>query len=112
MLYATPALVAPTLIAVVLISVVSLRLKAVVAALLLTTANSTVPALSIANTVSRAATLLEVPSVAVNGTTTDTAAGTVRVLTVPLDKVLLRKSKAVGLSVKVRAFVATEAVMG
>jgi len=76
----------------------------------LATANSTVPALSNAITYNLDKVALIVPRVAVLGTTTEIAAETVRVFTVPLVIGVERKSKAQGLSVTVRALDAAEAV--
>jgi hypothetical protein len=53
-----------------------------------------------------------VPNVAVEGTTTDIAELTVLRLTVPLVKVELRKSNAIGFKVAVKALEATDAVIG
>ena len=79
---------------------------------MLTTASSTVPELSIAMTAIRDLLADTVPSVDPLDTVTEMAVDTVRVLTVPLDNVELRKSNTVGFSVTVNAFVATDAVIG
>src|SRR3569832_2484138 len=101
--------VAAALIAVVEISVVSFLFLSPAR---LTTASSTVPALSCASRINRAACPDFVPSVAVDGTVTEIGAETERVLTVPLLSAEERKSSVVGLSVKVSALVATDAVTG
>ena len=78
---------------------------------MLTTASSTVPALSRANTTMRLCVADNVPRVDPDDTVTDMADVTDLDTTVPLVKVEDRKSKVVGLSVTVRALAATAAVI-
>src|SRR5574340_24600 len=96
------------LIAVVEISVVSSRLFPPAR---LATASSTVPALSSANRTSRADMALAVPRVAPDGTTSDSAEETLRVLTVPLHNVAERKSSEVGFRFRVNALADTLALI-
>ena len=91
------------------ISVVSSRL---VPPDILTTASSTVPALSRASKTSLDCCADTVPKVAVLGTTTEIAAATVLVLIVPEVSGVFLKFSIVGFKVQVNALVATEAVMG
>ena len=95
--------------AVVLINPVSVRS---LPPAMLTTASSTVPALSRANTTMRLCVAAIVPSVDPDDTTTDIADEINRDTTVPLVKVADRKSKVVGFSVTVRALAAAVAVIG
>ena len=78
----------------------------------MTTASSTVPALSSAITTSLDWTVDTVPRVAVLGTTTEIAVATVLVLIAPEVKGVALKFSIVGFRVTVNALVATEAVMG
>lgn len=79
---------------------------------MLTTASSTVPALSRANTTMRLCVAATVPSVDPDDTVTDMADVIDRDTTVPLVKVEDRKSKVVGFSVTVSALADTVAVIG
>jgi hypothetical protein len=107
--YTTVAKSADVDMVVVLIRVVSSKF---IELAWLTTASSTVPALSIANTIIRFKTPLVVPKVAPDGTTTEIGEDTVLVLTVPLPIVELRKDNPVTFNVTVSALAATEAVIG
>ena len=78
---------------------------------MLTTASSTVPALSRANTTMRLCTAETVPKVDPDDTTTETGDEITRDTTVPLVKVADLKSSVVALSVTVRALAATDAVI-
>ena len=94
--------------AVVLINPVSVRL---LPPAMLTTASSTVPALSIAKTTIRLCCADIVPRVDPDDTTTDIADEINRDTTVPLVKVADLKSNVVGFSVTVSALVAAVAVI-
>ena len=94
--------------AVVLINPVSVKL---LPPEMLTTASSTEPALSRANTTMRLCTADTVPSVDPDDTVTDMADATDRDTTAPLVKVEDRKSKVVGFNVTVSALAATVAVI-
>lgn len=107
--YATLADVAPELIVVVVINDVSSRLTL---PFMFATANSTVPALSKANTMIRCCCPLIVPKLAPDGTTKEIGEATVLVLTVPLLSVELRNVTVVEFKVTVNALVATDAVIG
>lgn len=79
---------------------------------MLTTASSTVPALSSASTTIRLCVADTVPSVDPDDTVTDMADVTARDTTVPLVNVEDLNSKVVGFSVTVSALAATVAVIG
>jgi len=95
--------------AVVLINPVSVRS---LPPAMLTTASSTEPALSIANTTMRLCTADVVPSVEPDDTVMDMADETTRDVTVPLVSVDDLKSSVVGFNVTVNAPAATVAVIG
>ena len=79
---------------------------------MLTTASSTVPALSRASTTMRLCTPDTVPRVDPEDTVTDIADEITRDTRVPLDKVADRKSNVVGFNVTVSALADTAAVIG
>ena len=79
---------------------------------MLTTASSTVPALSSASTTIRLCVADTVPRVEPDDTVTDIADVTALDTTVPLVKVADRNSRVVGFSVTVSALAATVAVIG